>query len=245
MLIVLPRQVLSGANLALDSVTRTRSLVTTAKLQASLVAMIALIPRPTTIVLDWFKDYSPSRGSTPLGKDFHSDQDPVDTRCPRYIGLIRAVYEFANSITVPVLSHHLLRVLFINLKEDALAFLAGVLLISGSQNLRLPTLSYAIAFLDAHKFTPKQVDFQTILPALLAALSNLDVAGREAIMDCISILTKLSQAKPTSIYGFDSIYGSESGMLLFLVTARMIDVKYCRQAPIFRDERLPQIRRDS
>jgi U3 small nucleolar RNA-associated protein 10 len=126
---------------------------------------------------------------------------------------MRTVYKFANTAAIPVVSTNLQRALFINLKEDALAFLAGVSLTSDSLSLRFVALRHAAAFLDAHSPIPKPVDFQTILPALLAALPALDVPGREAAMDCILIMWKLSEAKPMTVYGFDSIYGDVSGML--------------------------------
>jgi U3 small nucleolar RNA-associated protein 10 len=106
----------------------------------------------------------------------------------------------------------LLRALFANLKEEALAFLAGVWSTSDVQELRHAALTHAVAFLTAHSSVSRpSVDFQTILPTLLAAIPTLHYAGRETAMDCVAVLLNLADAKPTSIYGFDQIYGKSSG----------------------------------
>jgi len=43
-----------------------------------------------------------------------------------YVRLMRKVYKLANSPCLPLFSINLLRALFVNIKDDALAFLAGV-----------------------------------------------------------------------------------------------------------------------
>jgi U3 small nucleolar RNA-associated protein 10 len=137
-------------------------------------------------------------------------QEHADTRGYYYVNLIRMVYWFANTATSSKVSTYLLRMLATNLKEEILTFFAGVWLTDHDQSVRLAALRHAKAFLDAHSSSKKPVDFQTILPAFLAALPALDAAGREAVMDCVDILGKLAEIKPSSIYGIDTIYGDKS-----------------------------------
>ncbi|KAJ7270888.1 hypothetical protein C8J57DRAFT_1507853 [Mycena rebaudengoi] len=66
---------------------------------------------------------APSRAQPILFSMFSN----VDIEGSTYVNLMRTVYKLANSTaSVPVLTIGLLRELFVNLKDDALAFLAGV-----------------------------------------------------------------------------------------------------------------------
>lgn len=151
---------------------------------------------------------------------YYSPQIIPDDANTRYVHLMRAVYQLGNSSTsLPLLSTHLLRILFINLRDDALAFLAGIWLADGidgnevQDHLRHAALRHAMAFLEAHRTTSHWVDFQTILPALLVALQNANQHVRKSAAECLSILAQLSQSKTVSeVYAFDTIYGSSSGM---------------------------------
>lgn len=133
---------------------------------------------------------------------------------------MRTVYMLANSTaTLPALSTHLIRTLFMNLGDDALKFLAGFWLHSDPTTSASPavfaSLRHAAAFLEAHFATQRWIDFQTVLPALLVALQHSDRRIREATLECVSALIRLSQAtKPTGIYAFDVIYGATSGASL-------------------------------
>ena len=132
--------------------------------------------------------------------------------------LLRAVYTLANSTaTLPTLSTHLIRALFINLGDEALKFLVGVSLHSNAASrataAEFAALRHAAAFLEAHFATQRCIDFQTVLPAFLIALQHSDRRIREAALECVSALARLSQTqKPTGIYAFDAIYGTNSGM---------------------------------
>jgi U3 small nucleolar RNA-associated protein 10 len=130
------------------------------------------------------------------------------------------MYTLANAAsTLPLLSAYLLRALFISLKDDALVFLAGVWS-STSEDLntevrtqiRLAALSHASAFLIAYEGAQGFIDFQTILPPVLATLESTSQPVRAAAVQCLSVLGRLSQAgKPKTIYAFDTVYGDRSG----------------------------------
>ena len=67
-------------------------------------------------------------------------------------------------------------------------------------------LRHAASFLTAQS----KVDFQTILPSLIVAISGPDADIRAAAMDCVAIVASHHQDL-TSVYGFDTIYGQKSG----------------------------------
>lgn len=150
-----------------------------------------------------------------------SGQQATDNRVVRYVQLMRAVYKLSNSTSaLPLLSTHLLRMLFISLGDDALAFLAGEWLSSpengeGSNehnHIRHAALRHAAAFFEAHYATERWTDFQTILPAILCALHSTDRLVREAATECVTLLKKLSQTKEISaVYAYDTIYGKGTG----------------------------------
>lgn len=130
---------------------------------------------------------------------------------------MRTIYRLANiSTAVPRLAMNLLQMLFVNLKGDALAFLAGIwvscVLETGDANL-VPSvaLHHALAFLEAHIAEDDGMDFQTIFPAFLVALQSQDVDVRQAALTCILCLRRLADRRFTTVYRFDTIYGrSES-----------------------------------
>ncbi|KAG6902641.1 hypothetical protein C0995_013766 [Termitomyces sp. Mi166 len=178
-------------------VTKPSSRSTLQRLQLAIVALLSSIPRPTGIV-------------------------PSDKRGSRYVELIRKVYKLANvSNSVPVFTTSVLRSLFINLKSDALAFLAGIWTSSldtdeNLDNLRTVALHHAAAFLQAHLQEDDGVDFQTILPSLLVALQSPNVDQRNITLTCISTLCHLAERKFTKVYGFDAIYGKSDNQLQYL-----------------------------
>lgn len=110
----------------------------------------------------------------------------------------------------------LLQTLFINLKDDALAFLAGIWINRAQENseedlLSVVALRHAAAFLEAHFAEDDGTDFQTIFPAFLVALQSQDMHIRRAASDCMSCLCRLADRRFLTVYRFDTIYGqSES-----------------------------------
>jgi U3 small nucleolar RNA-associated protein 10 len=154
---------------------------------------------------------------------------------------MRAIYKLANSSTsLPLLTTNLLRALFVNLKEDSLAFLAGIWIGSDeimgeNEQLCVVALRHAVAFLEAHLPEDEGVDFQTILPSLIVVLQDPDIQRRRAALECISLLSKLAQRRFSTVYGFDAIYGANSGTFNFFVKNMHIDIiPVClkRKAPI-------------
>jgi len=131
------------------------------------------------------------------------------------------IYALANAAsTLPLLSAYLLRALFISLKGDALVFLAGawssvsgdIISIETRARTQLAALAHASAFLIAQEGTQGSIDFQTIVPPILAVLESPSQSVRAAAVQCISVLGRVSQAgKPKAVYAFDTIYGTHSG----------------------------------
>ncbi|KZT68072.1 hypothetical protein DAEQUDRAFT_348588 [Daedalea quercina L-15889] len=183
------------------------------RLQVSVLAMMPVIPRPTGVTLDWL--------TTPSEPPI--DQHSNDTRGTRYIQLFRSVYILSNSsASLPVLSLHLLRVLFINLGDESLGFLAGIWLSpslpakgSDADHLRTAALRHAAAFLEAHHATEHWLDFQTVLPGVLVALQHPDRRVREAAASCVHVLVRLVEKEPSAIYAYDAIYGPASNLLQY------------------------------
>ncbi|KAF8966928.1 armadillo-type protein [Flammula alnicola] len=143
-------------------------------LQISVIAAISRIPKPTDLVLDWVSESA--SGSIERGH--------------RYVSLMRTIYQLANaSTTLPVLSTTLLQILFVALKDDALAFLAGIWSAGSKEDLKdskAISLLHAAAFLEAHILEDDGVDFQTTLPTLLVPLQNPDPEVCQGALECIS-----------------------------------------------------------
>ncbi|KAG6888637.1 hypothetical protein C0992_007989 [Termitomyces sp. T32_za158] len=188
-------------------VTKPSSKNTIQRLQLATVALLPSIQCPTGIVLNWL---SRKLDMTCTKRGF------------RYVELIRKVYKLANvSNSVPVFTTNVLRSLFVNLKGDALAFLAGVWTSSSDTdqnliNLRTVALHHAAAFLQAHLQEDDGVDFQTILPSLLVSLQSFEVDERNVALTCVSILCQLAERKFKKVYGFDTIYGKNENQLQYL-----------------------------
>ncbi|KAG6866337.1 hypothetical protein C0991_005804 [Blastosporella zonata] len=185
------------------AVTKPSSRSTLQRLQLGIVALLPSIQRPTGLVLNWLASNSVA---------------PSDKRGSRYVELIRKVYKLANiSSSVPVFTTGVLQSLFISLKSDALAFLAGIWTHSDvPDDLRRVALNHAAAFLQAHALEDDGVDFQTILPSLLIAIQSTDVGQRSVALICISTLSQLADRKFKTVYGFDAIYGKNENHLQYL-----------------------------
>lgn len=75
------------------------------------------------------------------------------------------------------------------------------------------------------------MDFQVIVPALLVSLSHKERRMREAALECVTVMARLSQAKkPESIYGFDIVYGTSSGALAFCFWRFLLMNSQCSSA---------------
>jgi U3 small nucleolar RNA-associated protein 10 len=136
---------------------------------------------------------------------------------------MQVIYKVASQST-PIISTRLLDGLFNYLKDDTLAFLAGIWINGASPTsandwLRVNALRHATAVLTAHRNVPNPLDFQVVLPSIIAALPTLELPGREAALACLDLLVDLSDPQPSSVYGFDTIYGDSSGMLCRCRTA--------------------------
>ncbi len=126
---------------------------------------------------------------------------------------MRSIYKLSNSSSsLSTIPASLLRAQFVNLADDALAFLVGVWLSAeGDTQLRRTALSHALAFILAHEATEQVIDFQTVLPALLVALGDPDRGVRHQASECVHLLAQLSTAKQASgVYAFDTIYGEST-----------------------------------
>ncbi|KAI0651200.1 hypothetical protein C8Q79DRAFT_1004507 [Trametes meyenii] len=202
------------------------------RLQVALLSVLPNILRPNNARLDWLADYTLTSASS-------------DNQGARYVRLLRDVYRLSNSSAhLALLSTHLLRALFANLGDDALAFLAGVWLAASTDphsklqdeqsHIQYAALRHAGAFLEAHIVTQRVVDFQTVLPAMLVMLQTPDASVREAAIKCIAVVIKIAFEKAAeSVYAFDAIYGSESAKLQYIDWADF--QKYARAIGETRD----------
>ncbi|KAI6022898.1 hypothetical protein BKA83DRAFT_89928, partial [Pisolithus microcarpus] len=138
----------------------------------------------------------------------------------QYVFLMHSLYALAcSSATAPTsLSALLLRTLFLNLRENSLAFLLGILLSAwpAMDGVRTHAVLHALAFLRGHVETG--VDFQTVLPSLLAVLMDhrTDKRDRALVLEIISLLS--SPVEKKYVYGMDTIYGQASSELQYLDT---------------------------
>ena len=144
----------------------------------------------------------------------------MDMQGRRYVELMRTVYYVASSSSSsPVISTALLQALFTNLKDDALAFLAGIWAgadkrARDDEQLRAFALLHASAFLQAHIDENDGVDFQTILPMLLIGLSSPSGLVRQGAIKCMAQLQALSERQLVTVYKFDGIYGVKESELV-------------------------------
>ncbi|KAF9451337.1 hypothetical protein P691DRAFT_663457 [Macrolepiota fuliginosa MF-IS2] len=173
-------------------------------LQASFIATACAIPSPDGVVVNWLSD-QPSPGGD---RAFH------------YVTLMRAIYTLVNrSSSLPVLVSCLLSTFFLNLKSDALVFLAGVWTspaVTDDNSLQEIALRHAAAFLEAHVLEDDGMDFQTIVPALLVALQNPTTSVRKSAVECLNRIRLISEGKLKSVYKFDAVYGDAQDTLQYL-----------------------------
>ncbi|KAJ7582775.1 hypothetical protein C8J56DRAFT_230499 [Mycena floridula] len=164
-------------------------------LRISLVATTLTTPSPA-ITLDWVTA---------------SVSSSNDQRGRRYVALMRRIYEFVTSSSSPVILN-LLRDLFVKLNTDSLAFLSAFWTTFQDPDVAAGSLQHALAFLQAHDLPAEHgadgVDFQTILPAFLVALTSPEPRQRELASQCIVLLDKQAKSRKfVRVYAFDVIYG--------------------------------------
>jgi U3 small nucleolar RNA-associated protein 10 len=124
-----------------------------------------------------------------------------------------------SAIAAPTqLSTSLLQALFLNLRDNSLAFLLGILLSTSpaAERVRTHALLHVLAFLRGHT-EASAVDFQTVLPSLIAVLlhTRTDKRDRALIFESIALLN--SKAEKKHVYGLDTIYGVASCEFIPLV----------------------------
>ncbi|KAI5117129.1 hypothetical protein M0805_007713 [Coniferiporia weirii] len=184
----------------------------TQRLQLLILSSIPAIQCPPGVQVEWF---SPNSSN--------NTQDDNGALGLRYLHLLRFVYAMINStasnLGVVTYANH---ALFENLGSDSLLFLAGTWTEPPTSRgidpdvCKYVALRHASAFLRAQP-TESPVDFQTIVPALLAAFQSLDRRVREAAVDCLSVLSKVStESKPAVVYAYDQVYGPASAALQYL-----------------------------
>ena len=80
------------------------------------------------------------------------------------------------------------------------------------------------------------MNFQVIVPSLLVVLQEGDVSLRGAAMDCLGAVSAGEGGKNASIYAFDGLYGSFSGVssLKLHVPVCLLMVLICRPTAISR-----------
>ena len=204
-IILIRSQFISDTSLASSVVHKPGSKTTLNRLKVAVLALIPTIPRPANSRIDW------------LNRVTQLDED---AREAQYVTLMVTLYALANAASnLPLLSAYLLRALFISLKDDALIFLAGVwssaskdVSVETQTQIQLAALAHASAFFIAHQAAQEPIDFQTIVPSILAVLESPSQSVRAAAVQCLSILGQLSQmGKPQAVCGFDTVYGIQSG----------------------------------
>lgn len=179
------------------------------RMQASLLLIVAGIKRPENAKVEWLESkviFIARRLCTLLRQIQHN----ADDRGARYVVMVRRVYALTNSSNAAhALSAHIIRTLFITLGSDALVFLCGVsLAASPDPALRAAGLRHAAAFISAQKDAVRPLDFQAVLPCLLAALQREEAETRRAALECVNVMRELAVAKQAAdVYAMDSIYG--------------------------------------
>ncbi|KAF8578875.1 ARM repeat-containing protein [Ramaria rubella] len=201
---------ISDDALLTNVVTKPNSPGTTHRLQVAILVLLPIVKQPIDAKIDWLGDGSLTSS---------------DMRGKRFVELARAIYVLGNSSSAThSLSTTLLKALFVNLREQALLFLAGVWTASlltdpDSINLAHAALFHAAAFLRAQTTDADYPqDFQVMLPSLFIALRSKHRIVRLAAMDCVGVISQTSSSARaiSTVYGLDSVYGSNSNGLQYL-----------------------------
>ncbi|KAF8440039.1 hypothetical protein L210DRAFT_3760928 [Boletus edulis BED1] len=178
-------------------------------LQASILVLIPALPVPPKFSAAWISVFS------------SVDQTPSDpSQC--YVSLMQEIYALASvsAGTVPnQFSTSVLQALFLNLRDSSLAFLLGILLSSSPslERVRTHALLHILAFVRGHS-SASAIDFQTVLPSLIAVILDVrsDKRDRALIFEIISLLGGTSEKK--HVYALDTIYGPASAQLQYVDT---------------------------
>ncbi|MCO5589750.1 hypothetical protein L7F22_043719 [Adiantum nelumboides] len=159
----------------------------------------------------------------PIGKthflDSTNSSETISTLFAIVITHLSSELRLANLITESLLCR---------MHDRLLAFLASIWTASQDEQLyhnaevRLMSLKYAHAFLNAHARNSKLSDYQTIIPAFMVALHD----GEKCIrVECLSSLQtlqaiatsidpKTNESETDLIYGYDVIYGPQTAVSL-------------------------------
>ncbi|KAF9238673.1 hypothetical protein BU15DRAFT_88298 [Melanogaster broomeanus] len=185
---------------------------TTHVLQAAILVVIPALPVPRNFATPWI---------SVIPSDLKTGQGSSDAS-QRYMSVMREIYILASTsaIAAPTqLSTSLLQALFLNLRDNSLAFLLGILLSTSSvaELVRTHALLHVLAFLRGHT-EASAVDFQTVLPSLITVLlqTRTDKRDRALIFESISLMGNITEKK--HMYGLDTIYGAASSQLQYIDT---------------------------
>ncbi|KAI6126293.1 hypothetical protein EDD16DRAFT_1553513 [Pisolithus croceorrhizus] len=195
-------------------------------LQASILTLVPGLSPPQNFSGSWI---------LVLPSNVSPDVDGGDSD-QQYVFLMHSLYVLAcSSANAPTsLSALLLRTLFLNLKENSLAFLLGILFSTwpAMDGVRTHAVLHVLAFLRGHIGTG--VDFQTVLPSLLSVLMDhrTDKRDRALVLESISLLS--SSVEKKYIYGMDTIYGRASSELQYLDTKDL--TTYVKAMIAFREQ---------
>ncbi|KAK0476138.1 hypothetical protein IW261DRAFT_1643515 [Armillaria novae-zelandiae] len=194
-----PLEYLNDDRIGKSVVSKPNSKNTAYWLQMSIITISASVSSPEGILVNWLST-RPAEGTS-------------DDRDYRYVTLMRSIYGVANSSSSNI-AMHMLRTLFMNIADEALAFLTGVWVNCDDEDLAVVAFGHTIALLKAHVSGDESVDFQTIVPSLLVSLQSPNLEIRKATLQCVSLLAKASEKKYARVYAFDTIYGASTGQWL-------------------------------
>ncbi|KAG2363636.1 hypothetical protein BDR07DRAFT_1471237 [Suillus spraguei] len=203
------REMLNDRTLGMKVATKPGGRITMMFLQASILALIPVVRLVDACTPAWI--------TTSALSDLLLEKKSIEER---YVALMQNLYAVAvasGSATPSQLSIHLIQALFLNLRDNSLMFLLGVLLARSPalERVRTRALLHTLAFLRGHN-SDNAVDFQTVLPSFIAVLmdARTDKQGCALVFECISVLASTSERK--HVYGLDTIYGVESTHLQYL-----------------------------
>lgn len=196
-----PLEYLDDDRIGKSVVSKPNSKNTAYWLQMSIITISAGVSSPEGILVNWLST-RPVQGTS-------------DDRDYRYVTLMRSIYALANSSSSNI-AMHMLRTLFMNIADEALAFLTGVWVNCDDEDLAVVAFGHTIALLKAHMSGDESVDFQTIVPSLLVSLQSPSLEIRKAALQCVSLLAKASEKKYARVYAFDTIYGASTANLQYL-----------------------------
>ncbi|KAK0216141.1 armadillo-type protein [Armillaria fumosa] len=196
-----PLEYLDDERIGKSVVSKPNSKNTAYWLQMSIITISAGVSSPEGVLVNWLST-RPVQGTS-------------DDRDYRYVTLMRSIYGLANSLSSNI-AMHMLRTLFMNIADEALAFLTGVWVNFDDGDLAVVSFGHTIALLKAHMSGDESVDFQTIVPSLLVSLQSPNLEIRKAALQCVSLLAKASEKKYARVYAFDTIYGTSTVNLQYL-----------------------------